>query len=160
MDIDYAYIKQVLSEIKDAQEPYADSKKLYIKYLDVDDDSKKEFIFHWHLIVENGLVSTNKNPIYDLKSSGLVSSPQAPMKFMLVPPPIRLTSSGIEFLSSLEEPKVLDVIGRDNKSKFWRASDVTMCGCCAWSYLNFVGTQGFAGIRRPPRNGNGCSLGG
>ncbi|OMO28299.1 hypothetical protein BH582_19480 [Vibrio sp. 10N.222.47.A9] len=110
MDIDYAYIKQVLSEIKDAQEPYADSKKLYIKYLDVDDDSKKEFIFHWHLIVENGLVSTNKNPIYDLKSSGLVSSPQAPMKFMLVPPPIRLTSSGIEFLSSLEEPKVLDVI--------------------------------------------------
>lgn len=110
MDIDYTYIKQVLSEIKDAQEPYADSKKLYIKYLDVDDDSKKEFIFHWHLIVENGLVSTNKNPIYDLKSSGLVSSPQAPMKFMLVPPPIRLTSSGIEFLSSLEEPKVLDVI--------------------------------------------------
>ncbi|PMH08426.1 hypothetical protein BCU76_03525 [Vibrio lentus] len=110
MDIDYAYIKQVLSEIKDAQEPYADSKKLYMKYLDVDDDSKKEFIFHWHLIVENGLVSTNKNPIYDLKSSGLVSSPQAPMKFMLVPPPIRLTSSGIEFLSSLEEPKVLDVI--------------------------------------------------
>ncbi|MGR3958446.1 DUF2513 domain-containing protein [Vibrio lentus] len=110
VDIDYAYIKQVLSEIKDAQEPYADSKKLYMKYLDVDDDSKKEFIFHWHLIVENGLVSTNKNPIYDLKSSGLVSSPQAPMKFMLVPPPIRLTSSGIEFLSSLEEPKVLDVI--------------------------------------------------
>lgn len=110
MDIDYAYIKQVLSEIKDAQKPYADSKKLYMKYLDVDDDSKKEFIFHWHLIVENGLVSTNKNPIYDLKSSGLVSSPQAPMKFMLVPPPIRLTSSGIEFLSSLEEPKVLDVI--------------------------------------------------
>ncbi|PML13142.1 hypothetical protein BCT76_05340 [Vibrio tasmaniensis] len=110
MDIDYAYIKQVLSEIKDAQEPYADSKKLYMKYLDVDDDSRKEFIFHWHLIVENGLVSTNKNPIYDLKSSGLVSSPQAPMKFMLVPPPIRLTSSGIELLSSLEEPKVLDVI--------------------------------------------------
>lgn len=25
MDIDYAYIKQLLSEIKEAQEPYADS---------------------------------------------------------------------------------------------------------------------------------------
>ncbi|MBF4371046.1 DUF2513 domain-containing protein, partial [Vibrio anguillarum] len=110
VDIDYAYIKQVLSEIKDAQEPYADSKKLYMKYLDVDDGSDREFIFHWHLIVENGLVSTNKSPIYDLKSSGLVSSPQAPMKFMLVCPPIRLTSSGIEFLSSLEEPRILDVI--------------------------------------------------
>ncbi|MBF4401272.1 DUF2513 domain-containing protein, partial [Vibrio anguillarum] len=58
VDIDYAYIKQVLSEIKDAQEPYADSKKLYMKYLDVDDGSDREFIFHWHLIVENGLVST------------------------------------------------------------------------------------------------------
>ncbi|MFA0225845.1 hypothetical protein AB4483_17435 [Vibrio splendidus] len=110
MDIDYTYIKKVLSEIKDAQEPYADSKKLYMKYLDVGDGSNKEFIFHWHLIVENGLVSTNKGAVHDLKSSGLVASPQDPMKFMLVCPPIRLTSSGIEFLSSLEEPRVLNVI--------------------------------------------------
>ncbi|HHX8467886.1 TPA: hypothetical protein ACVO0H_004526 [Vibrio diabolicus] len=110
MDIDYAYIKQLLSEIKEAQEPYADSQKLYMKYLNVDDGTDKKFVFHWHLIVENGLLSTNKGPIYDMKSSGLVASPQAPMKFMLVCSPIRLTSSGIEFLSSLQEPKVLDVI--------------------------------------------------
>ncbi|WP_045459994.1 DUF2513 domain-containing protein [Vibrio hyugaensis] len=110
MDIDYAYIKQILSEIKEAQKPYADSKTIYSKYLDADDSSKVKFIFHWHLIIENGLVSTNKKPIYDLESGGLIASPQDPMQFMFVCPPIRLTNLGIELLSSLEEPRVLDVI--------------------------------------------------
>jgi hypothetical protein len=110
MDIDYKYIKSVLKEIKEAQEPYTDSGKLYQKYLDESDNSARIFIFHWHLIVENGLISTNKGAVYDLKSSGLISSPQNPMRFTLIGPPIRLTSLGIEFLRSLQEPKVLEVI--------------------------------------------------
>ncbi|PMN96782.1 hypothetical protein BCT19_07430 [Vibrio splendidus] len=110
MEIDYKFIKSVLDEIKTLQNPYADSDILYKKYLGGDDDGKRRFIFHWHLIIENGLISTNKSPVFDLKSSGLISGPQNPLRFTLVSPPIRLTSLGIEFLQSLQEPKVLEVI--------------------------------------------------
>lgn len=110
MDIDYKYIKQVLSEIKESQCPYTDSDEIYNKYLDGNAEVEKNFIFHWHLIIENNLISSNLGPIHDLKSSGLVPSPQNPMNFMSIRRQLRLTNVGIEFLSSLEEPQILNVI--------------------------------------------------
>ncbi|MCK5819950.1 MAG: DUF2513 domain-containing protein [Psychromonas sp.] len=110
MEIDYNYIKLILEEIKMMQDPYAESGVIYKKYLDVTDGSDRNFIFHWHLIIENGLLSKNNGPIHDLKTSGLISSPQDPMRLISVNPSIRLTNIGIEFLSSLQEPEILNLI--------------------------------------------------
>ncbi|MBE4517063.1 DUF2513 domain-containing protein [Vibrio parahaemolyticus] len=110
LDIDYGYIKEVLEEIKQGQSPYVQSGDLFKKHLNVDDSYSQKFVFHWHLIVENGFISTNTSSIYDLKESGLIPSPQNPMHFMINGKPIRLTTIGVEFLQSLNEPKVLEVI--------------------------------------------------
>ncbi|MGF1903398.1 hypothetical protein [Aliivibrio sifiae] len=110
MDIDYNYIKNILEFIKDGQTPYIDSSVVYKKYLDADEESACNFIFHWHLIIENSLISTNTQAIYELKGSGLHPSPQYPMSFSRDEKRLRLTNLGIEFLSSLQEPKILDVI--------------------------------------------------
>ncbi|EKA7417456.1 DUF2513 domain-containing protein [Vibrio parahaemolyticus] len=83
---------------------------MFKKHLNVDDSYSQKFVFHWHLIVENGFISTNTSSIYDLKESGLIPSPQNPMHFMINGKPIRLTTIGVEFLQSLNEPKVLEVI--------------------------------------------------
>lgn len=110
MDIDYEYIKAVLEEIKLGQSPYVQSSDIFIRYLGDNEESLRQFVFHWHLIVENGFISTNTREIYDLKGSGLFPNRQDPMKFTLSSQPIRLTSLGIEFLQSLQEPRVLEVI--------------------------------------------------
>jgi hypothetical protein len=117
MDINYNYIKSILEEIKTMQDPYADSGIIYNKYLNVTDGSDRNFIFHWHLITENGLLSKNSSPIYDLKTSGLTSTAQNPMGFSSTSHHIRLTSSGIEFLSSLQKPEILSVIMDKFKSE-------------------------------------------
>ncbi len=78
--------------------------------MNVDENYSHKFIFHWHLIVENGFISTNTSSIYDLKESGLIPSLQNPMHFTINSKPIRLTTIGIEFLQSLNSPKVLEVI--------------------------------------------------
>ncbi|MEP3348809.1 MAG: hypothetical protein ABJN96_02520 [Marinomonas sp.] len=114
MDIDYAYIKKLLEEIKQGQSPYIKSGDLFTKHLE---EHSKQFVFHWHLIVENGFISTNTSSIYDLKESGLIPSSQNPMHFMVNSKPIRLTTVGIEFLQSLNEPKVLEVIQEKFKNE-------------------------------------------
>ncbi len=110
MDIDYGYIKELLEEIKQGQSPYVKSGDFFHKHLNVDENYSHKFIFHWHLIVENGFISTNTRSIYDLKESGLIPSLQNPMHFTINSKPIRLTTIGIEFLQSLNSPKVLEVI--------------------------------------------------
>ncbi|HFG1518353.1 TPA: hypothetical protein ACGFXQ_003008 [Vibrio cholerae] len=110
MDIDYGYIKELLEEIKQRQSPYVKSGDFFHKHLNVDENYSHKFIFHWHLIVENGFISTNTSSIYDLKESGLIPSLQNPMHFTINSKPIRLTTIGIEFLQSLNSPKVLEVI--------------------------------------------------
>ncbi|HGE6134117.1 hypothetical protein ACRTC8_17510 [Vibrio cholerae] len=110
MDIDYGYIKELLEEIKQWQSPYVKSGDFFHKHLNVDENYSHKFIFHWHLIVENGFISTNTSSIYDLKESGLIPSLQNPMHFTINSKPIRLTTIGIEFLQSLNSPKVLEVI--------------------------------------------------
>ncbi len=117
MDIDYEYIKSVLEEIKNKQSPYARSGDLFSKYLDSKDERAAQFIFHWHLIVENGLISTNTAPIYDLEGSGLVPTLQNPMNLMYSNKWIRLTTNGIDFLQSLKEPKVLEIIQEKFKTQ-------------------------------------------
>ncbi len=110
LDIDYEYIKSILEEIKLKQSPYVRSGDLFSKYLDENGEGAEQFIFHWHLIVENGLISTNTAPVYDLEGSGLVPSIQNPMNFLMNSKWIRLTTNGIDFLQSLQKPKVLEVI--------------------------------------------------
>ncbi len=122
LDIDYEYIKDILQTLKDLQAPYANGKDFYSRYLrleaaDTTEKDHTKFIFHWHLIVENGLVSTNKDNIYSLADSGLICSPQNPMKFMTNLKPLRLTTRGIDFLSSLQEPKVLEQVKSKLKSQ-------------------------------------------
>ncbi|ELJ8516779.1 DUF2513 domain-containing protein, partial [Vibrio cholerae] len=102
--------KELLEEIKQGQSPYVKSGDFFHKHLNVDENYSHKFIFHWHLIVENGFISTNTSSIYDLKESGLIPSLQNPMHFTINSKPIRLTTIGIEFLQSLNSPKVLEVI--------------------------------------------------
>lgn len=110
LDIDYGYIKEVLEEIKNGQSPYVQSECLFNKHLKDDGDYAVKFVFHWHLIIENGLISSNISSICDLKESGLTPNPNNPMRFFINGKPIRLTNVGIEFLQSLSKPKVLEVI--------------------------------------------------
>lgn len=108
MDIDYSVIKAILKKLKEMQSPYVSSDEFYLNYLE---SNCKGFIFHWHLIIENNLISTNKNEINNILDSGLNPSLQNPLKFSQNSiKQLRLTNRGIDFLSSLEKPEITTII--------------------------------------------------
>ncbi|EHK0752609.1 DUF2513 domain-containing protein [Vibrio parahaemolyticus] len=107
MDIDYQYLKSVLLSIKERQRPYARSKEFCEHYLNED---KEKFIYHIHLIIENQLISTNLSSIWTLKDLGIVSAYQDPMRMEVSNNPIRLTSTGLDFLSALEKPDIFSLV--------------------------------------------------
>jgi hypothetical protein len=107
MDIDYSVIKAILKKLKEMQSPYVSSDEFYLNYLE---SNCKGFIFHWHLIIENNLISTNKSEIYTISDSGLIPCIQDPLKFTQNIKQLRLTNHGIDFLSSLEKPEITTII--------------------------------------------------
>ncbi len=105
MNIDYKYLGILLKIISETQEPYVNSKKLYGLVFNSKNHSHSKFIFHWHIIVENGLMSTCSGLITDLKSSGLIIDKINLNRYSIRKVEIRLTTKGILVLNLISSYK-------------------------------------------------------
>lgn len=103
MKINLEYISELLSYFIESEKPFLELGDLVTNTGDgIFDD---QFIFHYSLLVENGLLSRTDLTIGSLKNMGVISSDNG-LGFISLD--IRLTQSGHDFAKALNNKEVLE----------------------------------------------------
>jgi len=115
MNIDLDFIKDFLNVFKESDKAHIDYRDLVGSSLEVeiDDQVTEKFIFHVQLILDNQLIGTNTGSAFNLKDIGFTYSKDGQLYIGNIP--LRLTQTGHDFLSSLNNKEVMSKLKTEFK---------------------------------------------
>lgn len=115
MKTDLDYLAKILNAFVDADTAFINLSSFPDRGVDIEynDNFSEEFLFHIHIMIDNGLIGTNKGIATVVKDVGIHTALNGTDSFVNVP--LRLTQKGHDFERSLSNKEVFAKLKTDLK---------------------------------------------
>lgn len=115
MKTDLDYLAKILNAFEEADTAFIELSSFPDRGVDLEynDNFSEEFLFHIHIMIDNGLIGTRKGVAAVIKDIGIYTSLKGDNSFVNIP--LRLTQTGHDFACSLSNKEVFATLKAELK---------------------------------------------